>query len=64
MRAGFSVLGDAVNAGEMRDIAEQLGDDYADLGPTATGAGARCERHGTGRSRSRRHRDAGRRCGA
>jgi uncharacterized protein (DUF2267 family) len=31
VRAVFSVLHDAVSAGEMRDIAEQLGDDYADL---------------------------------
>jgi uncharacterized protein (DUF2267 family) len=31
VRAVFSVLGDAVNAGEMRDIAEQLGDDYVEL---------------------------------
>jgi uncharacterized protein (DUF2267 family) len=31
VRAVFSVLVEAVNAGEMRDIAEQLGDDYAPL---------------------------------
>jgi uncharacterized protein (DUF2267 family) len=31
VRAVFSVLGDAVNAGEMRDIVEQLGTGYSDL---------------------------------
>jgi uncharacterized protein (DUF2267 family) len=31
VRATFAVLTDAVNAGEMNDIAEQLGDEFADL---------------------------------
>jgi uncharacterized protein (DUF2267 family) len=31
VRAAFGVLTEAVNAGEMNDIAEQLGDAYADL---------------------------------
>ena len=31
MRASFAVLTEAVNAGEIRDIAAQLSDDYAEL---------------------------------
>jgi len=40
VRATFAVLGDAVNAGEMNDIAEVLGDEFADL----MGRSARLER--------------------
>jgi uncharacterized protein (DUF2267 family) len=31
VRAVFATLGEAVNAGEMRDIADELGDEFADL---------------------------------
>jgi uncharacterized protein (DUF2267 family) len=51
VRAVFSVLGDAVNAGELRDITEQLGDDYAELSgrpqPAASSA-RRAESAGAG----------------
>jgi uncharacterized protein (DUF2267 family) len=40
VRATFAVLGDAVNAGEMNDIAEHLGEEFADL----MGRSARLER--------------------
>jgi hypothetical protein len=38
--ATFAVLGDAVNAGEMNDVAGELGDEFADL----MGRSARLER--------------------
>ena len=46
VRAVFSVLTQAVNSGEINDIAEELGDEYADL----LGRAARVERAAAARS--------------
>jgi uncharacterized protein (DUF2267 family) len=48
VRATFAVLADAVNAGEMNDIAEVLGDEFADL----MGRAARLERERAARKDS------------
>ena len=65
MRASFAVLTEAVNAGEIRDIAAQLSDDYAELlgrsHPEAPGGAAKVV--GAARTTmSRRARCRARRC--